>query len=88
VAVPVAGLLDADYLHRRSTLIDPGPRARSRPAGHPAQGLAIGAAAGRRRRGCQAAPRISPSWTGWATSSLTSSIEAPFGSRMMSAGSC
>ena len=83
VAVPVAGLLDRDYLARRALLID-----LARAGGAAAPGLPPGA-----RPGARDASRTSPGTThlsvidadGLAIS-LTASIESAFGSGRMAAG--
>ena len=85
VAIPVAGLLDADYLRRRSILMSP-DRALDRALPGEPQGAPAGGAVVR--------PSASPGGTSHFTivdgegnvAALTSSIEAPFGSRMMSGG--
>jgi gamma-glutamyltranspeptidase / glutathione hydrolase len=85
VAVPVAGLLDPEYLRRRSILISP-DRALDRALPGAPQGASAGGAVVR--------PAASPGGTSHFTivddegnvAALTSSIEAPFGSRMMSGG--
>jgi len=85
VAVPVAGLLDPDYLRRRSILIRP-----DRALDRALPGAPQGAPAG----GPPVRPSASPGGTSHFTIvdgagnvvALTSSIEAPFGSRMTSGG--
>lgn len=85
VAIPVAGLLDPEYLRRRSILISP-DRALDRALPGEPQGASAGGAVVR--------PSASPGGTSHFTivddagnvAALTSSIEAPFGSRMMSGG--
>ncbi len=85
VAVPVAGLLDAGYLRARAALIDPA-QAMAEPApGTPAPAMAATPPARQSN---------SPGGTSHFTivdgegnvAALTSSIEAPFGSRMTSGG--
>lgn len=87
VSVPVAGLLDRDYLRRRAALIDP---ERALPQASP--GVPAGTATD------DAGPPIRPGNPRGGTShfsivdaagnvvALTGSIEAPFGSRMESGG--
>jgi gamma-glutamyltranspeptidase / glutathione hydrolase len=85
VAVPVAGLLNSDYLRRRSILISP-DRALDRALPGEPQGAPVA--------GTPMRPPASPGGTSHFTIvdgagnvvALTSSIEAPFGSRMMSGG--
>jgi len=85
VAIPVAGLLDPDYLRRRSILISP-DRALDRALPGEPQGAPAG--------GTPMRPSASPGGTSHFTivdsegnvAALNSSIEAPFGSRMMSGG--
>ena len=84
VAVPVAGLLDREYLWQRSTLINPDHALDEALPGEP--GAAV---TGRPTR-----PSAAPGGTSHFTivdgagnvAALTSSIEAPFGSRMTSGG--
>lgn len=86
VDVPVAGLLDADYLHRRSTLIDPGRALHRVPPGDPEQGLASGAEPGRVTRMSGGTSHFTIVDGTGNVAAITSSVEAPFGSRMMSGG--
>ena len=83
VAVPVEGLLDADYLAGRAALIDPGRAMAEAPAGTPP-----GAP--------ERAADLSGRWTGTShfvvvdatgdVVSMTTTIEGPFGAQRMAAG--
>jgi gamma-glutamyltranspeptidase / glutathione hydrolase len=86
VDVPVAGLLDADYLLRRSTLIDPGRALDRALPGDPEQGLATGPAPGGVTRMSGGTSHFTIVDGAGNVAALTSSVEAPFGSRMMSGG--
>ena len=86
VEVPVGALLDSAYLRRRSILIEPRVALDAAPPGEPRSGHAVGSDP----------PRDAPVAGGTShftivdgdgnVAALTSSIEAPFGSRMMSGG--
>jgi gamma-glutamyltranspeptidase/glutathione hydrolase len=85
VDVPVAGLLDPNYLNGRAALIDPGHAAPGRAdAGQP-PGADRGAAPGRARTS-PGTTHLSIIDSDGLAISLTASIESAFGSRRMAAG--
>lgn len=86
VDVPVTGLLDADYLQRRSVLIDPARALDRALPGDPRQGLADGGGPVRTTRSSGGTSHFSIVDGDGNVVALTSSNEAPFGSRMMSGG--
>ena len=85
VAVPVAGLLSADYLRRRAALIDPGRAMGDAAPGVPADARSLD------RADAAASEHASTSHLSVIDArgnavSFTSSVERAFGSRLMAAG--
>ena len=86
VDVPVSGLLDPDYLLRRSQLIDSRFALDHAPPGDPLQGLDSAAGPGESTTKSGGTTHFTIVDGEGNVVALTSSNEAPFGSRMMSGG--